>query len=237
MNGEQLDLFASKEEVTLDDVKDFLSEKAGVPVSVVLTKNRVSMLSIAPAKEGISIRMHKAFISAPWDVLHALGRYLRGRRRKDWKIVSDYAGSIVTDDDGPVVPAKLKSKGKVYDLKAVGKSVNDEFFSSRVKFRIGWSRARPERKRRRTRGRYIRFGSWVKQTQTIRIHPVLDDSRVPIEFVRYIVFHEMLHAVVPQVNRNGRQYDHSAEFRKLERAYPGFERMKLISKWIVEEII
>ena len=89
-------------------------------------------------------------------------------------------------------PARpLKTRGEVYDLKVLFDAVNTEFFSGQVRCRIGWGRDRtPGRRSRRSKS--IRYGSWSPSTQTIRIHPRLDDARVPAEFMRYIVFHEMM---------------------------------------------
>jgi hypothetical protein len=57
---------------------------------------------------------------------------------------------------------------------------------------------------------------------------------VPEEFVRYIIFHEMLHAVVPSVRRNGQRRDHHATFRVLERRFPGLARMKKLSAELLD---
>jgi hypothetical protein len=58
----------------------------------------------------------------------------------------------------------------------------------------------------------------------IRIHPALDQSWVPRYFVEYIVYHEMLHHVIPMPERNGRRQLHTPEFRARERAFAHFER-------------
>ncbi len=237
MESLQLSLFSQDKDVSLGELNDFLNDKAPVSVSVVLTRNSVSMLSIDMSGRRIIIRIHESFISAPQTVLRALKRYLRTRRRKDWRIVSAFASQIHADSGTKRKAEKLRTKGDVYDLHTISKSVNDEFFSGRVKCKIGWSRGRTERSRKRTRGRYLRFGSWVQATRTVKVHPILDDTRVPLEFVRYIVFHEMLHAVVPNTIKNGRSYDHSQQFKKLERAYPDFPKMKQIAKRIVEDFL
>jgi predicted metal-dependent hydrolase len=76
------------------------------------------------------------------------------------------------------------------------------------------------RKRRR---RSIRFGSYVPQEDLIRIHPLLDQPFVPEYFVRYIVFHEMLHAYLGRSEGlSEHALSHSPEFRQMERAYPDY---------------
>ena len=48
-----------------------------------------------------------------------------------------------------------------------------------------------------------------------------------------VVFHEMLHQVIPIVERNGRRVVHGAEFRRRERQYPEYERAK---RWEEENL-
>ena len=71
----------------------------------------------------------------------------------------------------------------------------------------------------------------------IRIHPILDDKRVPREFVQYIVFHELLHAVVPGTVINNRRYDHPPEFRKIEKSFPKYKEMKKMSQKLLDVLI
>ena len=77
----------------------------------------------------------------------------------------------------------------------------------------------------RRRRRSIRFGSYSPGPRLIRIHPLLDQDFVPRYFVRYIVFHEMLHAHLGLVESpSGRTLSHTHEFNQIERAYPDFHR-------------
>ena len=63
------------------------------------------------------------------------------------------------------------------------------------------------------------------EDRLIRIHCSLDRSFVPRFFVESVVFHEMLHAVIPPLEINGRTYHHGAAFRAREQRYPGYEKM------------
>jgi hypothetical protein len=69
------------------------------------------------------------------------------------------------------------------------------------------------------------MGSYSADTKVIRIHPALDQKRVPRFFVEWIVFHEMLH----QVHRarrlaDGRRCVHTPEFLEQERTFHDYER-------------
>jgi hypothetical protein len=59
-------------------------------------------------------------------------------------------------------------------------------------------------------------------TREIRIHPSLDRPDVPLFFVEYIVFHEMLHQLFPSSRSGGRAVHHPRAFRDRERAYPQY---------------
>jgi hypothetical protein len=56
----------------------------------------------------------------------------------------------------------------------------------------------------------------------IRIHPALDQVFVPRYFVEFIVYHELLHHVIPPVRVNGRYQIHSPAFRQREREFPAY---------------
>ena len=49
------------------------------------------------------------------------------------------------------------------------------------------------------------------------MHVVLDQRAVPEWLVRFVLFHEILHAAMPTDVR-----PHGPEFRERERAYPGY---------------
>ena len=73
--------------------------------------------------------------------------------------------------------------------------------------------------------RSLQLGSFDPETRIVRVHPVLDQVAVPASFVRYVLFHEVLHAELaePCSERSKRTVHHSAEFRRRESAYPGYQ--------------
>jgi len=233
----QYELFERGVESDAAVLSDYLNDGARVPVRVAFTRNRVSMASVRFGHDSTDVRLHEAFLSAPKEVPAALRKYLNSRRRNAWSVVAAFARTI---DAGSVDHAKresdLRRVGRVYDLSAISRDINARFFNGRVKCSVGWGRRRPA-KRRGKRGSSIRFGSWSPSTRTIRIHPLLDDERVPRDFVEYIVFHEMLHVVVPSHRSGGRRYDHSASFRTLEKTFPDLPGMKRVARKLVEKLV
>ena len=67
---------------------------------------------------------------------------------------------------------------------------------------------------RRCRRSSIRLGTYTHDQQLVRIHPALDQPEVPRFFVAFVVFHELLHHVVPAERRSGRIDYHPPAFRK-----------------------
>jgi hypothetical protein len=222
----QLDLFEGSTCLDPQGLLRRLNARAGRRVTLRLTNNRVSMAWVDFAGTGpIRVSLDEQYLWAPPAVIDALCAYVDTQRKADWQVVADFARHV-PQRAAPARPPRLRSRGNVYDLKALRDEVNREFFGGAVKCRITWGRDGSPRRRRR---RSIRFGSWHAATRTVRVHPALDSESVPREFVRYIVFHEMLHVVVPGEKRNGRHYHHTAQFNALERRFPGYPEMKRLA--------
>ncbi len=206
-----------------------LSEGSGMRVDLTLTRNRVSMASIRFVHEGHArLRLHESFVHAPDDVQGALVGYLRSRRKKYWSSICGYAREIPVT--APARQAPCHTQGRVYDLAVLAAEINERYFEGSLVYRVGWGRRGSN-----STGRSIRYGSCNVETRLIRIHPFLDDERIPADFVRYILYHEMLHLVVPPVMQGGRRIDHPAAFRRLERQFPDFQRHKEMAKALLRE--
>lgn len=232
----QHELFPDDTGISKELLLDLLRDGSDLPIKLTITTNRVSMASISfpHNHDAIKVRLHADFLKAPHDVIEALRSYVRTRRKRDWEVISAFAKSIVSGPKRPARRIRKNSAGRVYDLKELRDDVNRSFFNSRVSCGIEWARTRPASRRRRSRS--IRYGTWDAEDQTVRISPLLDDSRVPYAFIRYIVFHEMLHAVVPVETRRGRRYYHPPTFRSLERSYPDLKRMHQLAKQLVDVV-
>jgi len=232
----QGDLFVHAAWGAEERLRRFLADESDKRVDLILTRNRVSMVSLRfISSSHVRLRLHEHFLSAPEEVWGALADYIRTQRSCSWKIVSEFAGSIdVSSEETEARKLGLRSGGRVYDLDKIARGVNREFFNGRVKYRIGWGRERPESRGRGRRGKSIRYGSWSRVGGIIRIHPLLDDERVPLKFVEYIVFHEMLHAIVPSEHRGDRRCDHSATFRAFERRFPECDEMLHLAEELLD---
>jgi hypothetical protein len=227
----QLDLFGARmwtrerRVAAAGALADSLSDLVGERVRLTIHDNRSTMVSFRRQDGFLHYRVHHMFLDAPGEVVTALAAFAAhakqaARRREAGGRIDAY----VREHRGRIAAprlARLEARGRVHDLRAIYERLNAELFGGKVEARIGWGPNRGGRRRRT-----IKTGVYVQDSRTIRIHPALDRPEVPELYVAAVVFHEMLHQVVPAVERNGRRVVHGAEFRSRERAYPDYARAK-----------
>jgi hypothetical protein len=113
------------------------------------------------------------------------------------------------------------ARGKHHDLLALFNATNDRYFGGAINALITWGkRSTTGATKRKT----IKLGSYSGVDRLIRVHPALDKKWVPRYFVAYIVYHEMLHHVIPGSRGLGRVNLHPPEFRDREQQFRYFER-------------
>jgi predicted metal-dependent hydrolase len=118
-------------------------------------------------------------------------------------------------------PRKVTAKtiGKYHNLTDVFNSLNGEHFNNNLSVLLTWGQRNPRYAvRRRT------LGSYQKDTNTIRINPILDNRKVPRYVLEFIVYHEMLHAAIDMELKNGRRRIHSKEFKERERMFKHYHK-------------
>ena len=111
----------------------------------------------------------------------------------------------------------LPNCGRYHNLDMILADLRARYFPDCAAVGIRWGRWSG-----RTRTRSMRFGAYLPAEKLIRIHPALDQAFVPRLFVEFIVYHELLHHIIPPVRVNGRYQIHSAAFRQRERAFPAY---------------
>jgi hypothetical protein len=191
------------------------------PVVLSITDNRHSIITHRVQKGMLHARIHHMFLDAPGAVVDALVLYVTDGDREASAVLGDYI-----DDNGFRLArrkksAPLVSKGKHHDLLALYQKLNDRYFDGSINALITWGKG-PTRKtaERKT----IKLGSYAAFDRLIRVHPALDRKWVPRYFVAYIVYHEMLHHVIPGSRGLGRVNLHPPEFKAREKEFRHFER-------------
>lgn len=191
------------------------------PVILSITDNRHSIITHRVTRGTLHARVHHMFLDSPPVVIEALVRYVTRGDRDASSILGDYI-----DDNGFQVArrkrnAPLVSKGKHHDLLALYGKLNDRYFGGSMNVLITWGkRPTTHSKERRT----IKLGSYSAIDRLVRVHPALDRKWVPRYFVEYIVYHEMLHHVIPGSRGLGRVNMHPPEFKEREREFRYFQR-------------
>jgi hypothetical protein len=117
----------------------------------------------------------------------------------------------------------LETEGRYFDLRGLFNKLNARHFGNRLRgYKVVWGRKRRERPKE-----YFIFGAIQEEDRVIRINPWLDQKFVPLWFLEYILYHEMLHAVVPDKARgNGRRCVHTDEFNRREREFRFYKRAR-----------
>jgi hypothetical protein len=203
-----------------------LCQMSGLRVLLRITDNSSTMLSVKYDGNGRArLSLHHMFLDAPFEIHQALSAWLKRPRSKKPGAVID---TFIRDNKHRIrvkvprrlAPAELVTRGRFHDLAAIFADLNAKFFDNTITAGITWGKM-PRRLPRRT----IRFGSYAPHSHLIRIHPLLDQENVPRFFVRYIVFHEMLHAHLGiEETPNGRRRIHPPRFVEMEKEYPEYRR-------------
>jgi len=180
------------------------------------------MMSVRHLTNGtqVRVRLHHMFLTAPKEVRHALAHWVKHpRSRKYGTLFKEFI--VARNDEIRNVETRASlpvTRGNYYDLKEIFDELNQRYFENGIDVAISWGRDCG----RNTRS--IRFGGYYPNERLIRIHPRLDQSFVPLYIIRYIVYHEMLHAYIGiEQTEGGRRSMHPRVFKRLEVAFPDYE--------------
>jgi predicted metal-dependent hydrolase len=202
-----------------------LRARCGGPLRLTVTDNRRTMLSLHKRKELIEVRLHHMFLRAPAPVWDALSDYLfsgdRAGASEIARYIEQHRKHIRHTQERPLA---LSTAGVHHDLHEICRDINQRYFQGRADVHITWGRSHVQTHRKtRAARRSIKLGSYTSRERLIRVHPALDAAFVPRFFVEYIVYHEMLHHVLPPTLSNGRRDLHGPEFQRRERKFEQYQ--------------
>ncbi len=221
--------------------------------ALVLTDARSRMLSVRrlPGElPSYALRLHRCFAAAPDEALAAVAAWVKaGRRspraREALAVFRRHFAAHRGDAPAPRPRAPLRPEGRTLDLRPLCTELDRQYFGGELGVDVTWGRGaascdpldadgRAGRgRRRRSRRPTLQLGSYDHDLRLVRIHPVLDAPTVPRWVVASIVFHELLHAALPPVERGGRRLVHTPEFRRRERLFPDHTRAE---RWIARHL-
>ncbi|MBI5516144.1 MAG: hypothetical protein HY909_20335 [Deltaproteobacteria bacterium] len=203
-----------------------LSRSVGAPLVVSITDNRRTMLSIRREGALRRVRLHHMFLDAPEGVLDAVGRYLSHGEEGAGRSIDTFIAENQHRIHRRRVPRRpWATRGRVFDLSAVLASLVGRYFPAMAPVAVTWGRS-ASGLRTSSRRRTIRMGTYYLDEALIRIHPALDQAWVPLYFLEWVLYHELLHHVVPMPVINGRRCYHTEEFRTRELAFEDYTRAR-----------
>ncbi len=209
-----------------------LRERLALPVDLVLTNNRQAMVSVRRAAGRCRLRLHHMFTQADpktIDALAALASQSPGEKKRARKRLQTF----IEDHEEAIKPRKARRKvhlrpvGLHHDLSKRLKAVLESCFEGQERrflqdVHITWGRRRTASAPQRQ----IRLGSYDIERNIIRIHPTLDARQVGSWVLDFIIFHELLHKLIPSRRSGGRFIHHSPHFRSREKTHADYERFQ-----------
>lgn len=205
-----------------DMIEASLEKMTGRSVALSMTDNATRLLSIREKQHYVSVRMHWMFLRAGDNVIRELAGLIRKRKGPTpliRKFINSNRDCIKISDRSSSPSVAIRTRGRFHDLEAIFAVLNGAYFDGKVSSTISWGR----RNGRRVVKRRI-LGSFSKDTNTIWISPLLDRKNVPGFFVRYIVYHEMLHSIMKEETAKGRRSLHGPSFKGRERLFGEYEK-------------
>ena len=190
-----------------------------LPLRLAWHENRTSFFSCRKDRESLHLRLHRLFAKAPSPVLEAVIGYAVKGDAHAGRIVRQMAHLYFSKER--IAPDSLVTKGRIFDLQEIQDRVGKRYFPH-LKVAIGWSTHR-----RSGAFKCMTFGSYDRHRNQIRINLLLDEKAVPLFFLEFIVYHEMLHAAIPaRIDARGAIHSHTAEFRKREKEFAEYLEAK-----------
>jgi hypothetical protein len=198
-------------------------------VALHVTDNKRVLISQKRDGERLVVRLHHVFLRAEPAVVSAIARYVHRRDEKAGALIDaflsreqDYLRRSRARRE-----TRARPLGEVHDLESILDEVATTHFEEGLALpRITWGKRSGAKRKRRS----IQLGTYEREIALIRIHPALDRDWVPRTYVAFIVYHELLHHLVPPVERAGRLHVHTAEFRRLERRYAHYDEARRFEK-------
>ena len=199
-----------------------LERAANRKVKLRINDNHSTMLSVKWEPDCTKVSMHRMFLEAPQNIMDAVACHIRKKNSvvapkvkayiEDKLRTLDYSHEI--DKEG------LSTKGNVYDLQEMFDEINATYFKNSVKLMITWFGNPSHRSRTK-----VTFGLYYEPLRLIKIHRMMDRRFFPEYFVKFVIYHEMLHHVSPSYyDEKGRHKIHTKEFKELEKKFIDYER-------------
>ena len=175
----------------------------------------------------LSLKLHEGFLAASDPLLvtaiaRIIGQGNDATALRQFALSAAYA-DIVRELDCLADSGADRTSGRHYDLLATFARVNRGCFDGQLSPpRLSWGNRSSRRK----------LGHYESASDRIVISPILDDPQVPSLALEFVLYHELLHRLLGCRLHNGKVRAHTPEFRRRERAFPGYREAQQWLSWI-----
>lgn len=201
---------------TLCNIRRQLIYLTKQPIDLVVNRNKSTFIKVI-FQTPILVSIHEAFLHANTSILHSLAQYILGHKNEEDSLYTYILNHTKLYPTNSVI---THSKGDVYDLHLLYKKLNKTYFQNALTLQTTWWK-----EKHASSSSICTLGQFIDTLNLIKIHSLLDQAIIPHYVVENVLFHEMLHAIVPHKRTpNGRTSVHHKEFRSSERVYPLFDK-------------
>ncbi|MBF0473283.1 MAG: hypothetical protein HQK91_12225 [Nitrospirae bacterium] len=212
-------------DITTVQLKDYIQGIVGRQITLILTDNTSSMISVKFSKSRshniLIVRLQKIFLIADSEIHDEIASFILNRKTplpKTNLFIKENSNIINSNKSKRYI--KLRPLGRHYNLEEIYNRINEAYFENSIASQITWGR-----KAVRRSVKIRRLGSYNRISNIITINRILDSTKVPLYYVEFIVYHEMLHAHIGIVKNGSRNLIHTREFRDLEKKFIGYNKI------------
>lgn len=206
-------------QLNTDWLAAYIEKASGRTVTLYITDNSSIVLTMMQGDAAVKLRLHRIFLSASDDVLAEIARYVKNNTIKTPLVRKFIDDNVHRLKKSPPRHIRLRHWGRYHNLLDIFNALNREYFRGNIQASITWGALRPKQ-----RIKTNTLGSYCYKNKIIRINPRLDSKLVPLYYLKYIVYHEMLHADIGVEFARGRNAYHTEEFRRREKLFREYER-------------
>lgn len=185
----------------------YFSEQTGRHVVLRLHQNKTNWLSIKKEPDALHLSLHQHFLMGNQELIEDVVAMLKGK-----KGLSAKSRAFLASFES-FTEVETETVGRFWNLNDLYKEVQETYFPG-LDLQITWF-GEPIRKRQR-----VTLGQYDSSCRLVKIHRLLDSDQIPKFFLKFIIYHEILHSIYsPQAHRKGFLSIHPKEFREKEREF------------------
>lgn len=206
-----------------------MAKQEGLNIKKLVIHNNLDSLATIDSRK--NLRLQEIFLKADDEVLRALFRTFTHHSKKgdaekvNTFIVRNRVGRNIKGIPKTLLRDCYGPEGKHYNLKTILNKIMRKYTGQIPDIHITWRKASSGKK-------YITWGTYreIGKGGIIKINKILDRSSVPRYVVESVVYHELLHFIVPTETRGDEYNVHTRKFKNLLAKFPHMEKADIWKK-------